>query len=293
MSDASQNVIGVIGVGLLGSALCQRLYKSGYSIIGYDIDPGQLDSLLRIEGQAAGSIAEVAETAAVIFLSLPDSTVSTTVCSEIATSAFSGLTVIDTTTGTPEDAVKNNLMLRQNDIHFMEATVAGSSSQVQEGAAVLMIGGDTQNFNRHSSLLHHISNDVFYAGEIGAGAKLKLIVNLAIGLNRAVLAESLALADAAGIPMQKALEVLKATPAYSSAMDIKGEKMIDQNFTPQARLQQHRKDVRLIRQFANQHLQGLPLTDLHAKLLDTAIEAGYGDLDNSVIYKVIRENLAS
>ncbi len=293
MSEASQDVIGVIGVGLLGNALCHRLHKAGQTVIGYDIRTSQLEPLLHLGGQAAGSISEVANAANVIILSLPDSTISKRVCSELANSAASQATVIDTTTGTPEDAIENAKLLGEQDILFMDATVAGASTQVQEGAGVLMVGGDPQVFKQHSLLLNTISDVIFHVGPIGSGCRLKLVVNLALGLNRAVLAESLALAAAVGIPMQTALEVLKATPAYSAAMDVKGKKMIDKDFSPQARLTQHRKDVKLIRRLAAQHQQNLPLSNLHAKLLDAAIEAGYGDLDNSAIYKVIQDNLSS
>lgn len=293
MSDRSQNLIGVIGVGLLGNALSHRLRQAGHSIIGYDVQAEQLECLIQIGGQAANSIAEVVEVAPVIFLSLPDSTISKTVCIEIARLAPSSSTVIDTTTGSPEDAIENSLMLAQSSIQYLDATVAGASSQVQQGEGVFMVGGDPMVFQQFSPLLENISNVVFHLGEVGMGARVKLIVNLVIGLNRAVLAESLALANATGIPMETALEVLKATPAYSSVMDLKGTKMIEQDFTPQARLRQHRKDVQLICQLATEHLQELPLSNLHAQLLDTAIEAGYGDLDNSAIYKVIRDNLSS
>ena len=293
MSDSSQNLIGVIGVGLLGNALSHRLRQAGHSIIGYDVQAEHLECLIQIGGQAANSIAEVVEVAPVIFLSLPDSTISKTVCIEIARLAPSSSTVIDTTTGSPEDAIEISLMLAHSSIQYLDATVAGASSQVQQGEGVFMVGGDPMVFQQFSSLLENISNVVFHLGEVGMGARVKLIVNLVIGLNRAVLAESLALANATGIPMETALEVLKATPAYSSVMDLKGTKMIEQDFTPQARLRQHRKDVQLICQLATEHLQELPLSNLHAQLLDTAIEAGYGDLDNSAIYKVIRDNLSS
>lgn len=293
MSETSPDVIGVIGVGLLGSALCYRLRKAGHQVVGYDIRTAQLESLLHLGGRAASSISDVANTAKVIILSLPDSTISKRVCSELANSAGSQTTVIDTTTGTPQDAIENAELLRQHDILFMDATVAGASTQVQEGAGVLMVGGDPQVFKQHSPLLNDVSNVIFHVGSIGSGCRLKLVVNLALGLNRAVLAESLALAAAAGIPMNTTLEVLKATPAYSAAMDVKGKKMIDEDFSPQARLIQHRKDVGLIRQLAAEHQQNLPLSNLHAKLLDAAIEAGYGDLDNSAIYKVIQDNLSS
>ena len=292
MSQASPGIIGVIGVGLLGSALCHRLHLAGQNVIGYDTQAKQLEYLLHIGGQAARSVEEIAKSSNTILLSLPDSQISKAVCADIGAYASPDSTVIDTTTGSPEDAISNSQILAAKGIQFLDATVAGSSSQVHGGEGVMMVGGNPEVFNRYFQLLDNISDRVFHVGPVGSGARVKLMVNLAIGLNRAVLAETLALADASGIDLQTALEVLKATPAYSAAMDVKGEKMSAQDFTPQARLRQHRKDVELIRNLAEQHDQKLPLSDLHAVILDTAINAGLGDLDNSAVYKVIRDNLS-
>ena len=114
---------------------------------------------------------------------------------------------------------------------------------------------------------------------------MKLIVNLALGLNRAVLAEALALAQACGFDLAATLEVLKATPAYSAAMDTKGPKMISGDFTPVARLAQHAKDVRLIRELAQRQGAITPLSDVHEELLQRAVELGLGDADNSAILR--------
>jgi len=292
MSQASPGIIGVIGVGLLGNAICHRLHLAGQNVLGYDTQAKQLEHLLHIGGQAARSVEEIAKSSNTILLSLPDSQISKAVCADIGAYAPPDSIVIDTTTGSPEDAISNSQLLAAKGIQFLDATVAGSSSQVHDGEGVMMVGGNPEVFNRYFQLLDNISDLVFHVGPVGSGARIKLMVNLAIGLNRAVLAETLALADASGINLQTALEVLKVTPAYSAAMDVKGEKMIAQDFTPQARLRQHRKDVELIRNLAEQHDQKLPLSDLHAAILDKAINAGLGDLDNSAVYKVIRDNLS-
>ena len=75
---------------------------------------------------------------------------------------------------------------------------------------------------------------------------MKLVTNLVLGLNRAALAEGLAFAKAIGLAPAAALEVLLNCPAYSRTMDAKGPKMVAGDFTPQAKLSQHLKDVRII-----------------------------------------------
>jgi len=116
------------------------------------------------------------------------------------------------------------------------------------------------------------------------------VVNLVLGLNRAALAEGLALAQACGIDPGAALNVLEQTPAYSAVMATKGPKMIARDYTPQARLAQHLKDVRLIRQLARRHRAVTPLTDAHELLLQKAIELGYADADNSALIEAFQPN---
>ena len=114
---------------------------------------------------------------------------------------------------------------------------------------------------------------------------MKLVVNLAIGLNRAVLAEALAFGESYGFESEKVLEVLMASPGHSRMMDSKGQKMVDRDFAPQARLRQHLKDVRLILDAAKCTSASTPLTELHATLLQQLADAGFGDEDNSAILR--------
>ena len=117
---------------------------------------------------------------------------------------------------------------------------------------------------------------------------MKLVVNLVLGLNRAALAEGLSLADGLGLEGGLALECLQAGPAWSRAMDDKGQKMLEQDFAPQARLSQHLKDVRLILDSGRETSTRLPLSDVHCRLLESVETAGFGDEDNSAILRAYR-----
>ena len=148
-----------------------------------------------------------------------------------------------------------------------------------------MAGGEPEVFVRCRPLLALFSKQAFHVGPWGSGARMKLVVNLALGLNRAVLAESLALARASKLDLRAALEILKSSPAYSRAMDVKGAKMIEGDFAPQARLRQHLKDVRLILEQGAREGVRLPLSQVHEELLSSLEAAGLGDLDNSAIFR--------
>jgi len=218
-------------------------------------------------------------------LCLPDSRVVADVIADLGSRLSAGKLVIDATTGDPDDTIAIAERLSARGVGYVDATIAGSSDQARHGAAVVIVGGHDGDVLRARPILNTWSTQQFHVGPPGSGAKMKLIVNLALGLNRAVLAEALALAQACGFDLTAALEVMKATPAYSAAMDTKGPKMVSGDFTPVARLAQHWKDVRLIREMAQRHAALTPLTDVHEELLKRAVELGLGDADNSAIIR--------
>ena len=117
---------------------------------------------------------------------------------------------------------------------------------------------------------------------------MKLAVNLVLGLNRAVLAEGLGYAESLGLDSATTLEVLQASLAASTVMETKGEKMLQRDFAPQARLAQHLKDVQIILDTGQAAGAHLPMSTVHQTLLAELVESGNGDLDNSVIIEAFR-----
>jgi 3-hydroxyisobutyrate dehydrogenase-like beta-hydroxyacid dehydrogenase len=155
----------------------------------------------------------------------------------------------------------------------------------------VLAGGSTRTFAMCRDVFDCFARQVFYVGPCGSGARMKLVVNLVLGLNRAVLAEGLAFARSVGVSPERALEILKTGAAYSHVMDTKGAKMLRGDFTPQAKLSQHLKDVRLILSLGKKSGAELPLSKLHRQLLERLEAAGCGTLDNSAIIKAFSAKL--
>lgn len=277
--------IGLIGAGLLGTALAERMIAAALPVVGFDLDATRRQVLEHLGGRFAGSAADVALQCRSIVLCLPDSAIVAQVIAGMADALRPETLLIDATTGDPEETAALASRLLARDIDYVDATIAGSSEQACRGEAVVMIGGTLSAVSRAELVVKSWSERRFHVGPPGSGARLKLVVNLVLGLNRAVLAEGLALAAACGIDQARALEVLRATPAYSAAMDTKGPKMVAGDFSPVARLAQHLKDVRLIRNLAQNHAALTPLSDVHEQLLLRAVELGLGDADNSAIIR--------
>lgn len=281
--------VGLVGLGLVGSALIQRLTAAGYEVLGWDLDPAARQRASALGARIADGLAAVAAGARIVLLSLPDSDVVARVLREegLAEALPVGALVLDTTTGRPDDAVANHRRLAERGVHFVDVTLSGSSAEIARGEATALIG-DTETDADYRALIDCFAARLIFLGAPGSGCLAKLVVNHVMGLNRAALAEGLALGERAGLDGATLLEVLRGTAAYSRVMDLKGERMVARDYEPASRIRQHAKDVRLILEMARRLGARVPLEALHAELLAEAIAWGLGDADNAALIELFR-----
>lgn len=282
--SSSLGPIGLIGVGLLGNAVADRLAHSGMLVVGYDPRPPDPPSAsVQWEETATG----VFKNTGIVILCLPDSTVASAVIETCAAAIRSGTWILDTTTGSPQQMEQIAVRLRTLGAHYLEMNVAGSSTQISRGEASLLLGANEAVPDRVMAVVQRLSTTHFQLGGVGAASRFKLVHNMILGLNRLALAEGLAFASQLGFDPEQALEILKHTPAASEAMETKGSRMARRRYDPpQARLSQHLKDVRLMMEEAEQTGATIPLTVLHSQLLGEAERMGLGNTDNSAIQEI-------
>jgi 3-hydroxyisobutyrate dehydrogenase-like beta-hydroxyacid dehydrogenase len=247
-----------------------------------------MTELAHMGGRPVESAVEVARQATAVLLSLPHSGITHSVLDEITAGLTREHIVIDTTTGEPSEMEGFGRRLGKCGVSYIDATVAGSSRQARAREVIVMAAGDQAAIDSCQAIFDAFAVRTFRVGPCGTGARMKLVVNLVLGLNRAVLAEGLAFAEACNLDATVALEIMKASPAYSRAMDVKGEKMLRSDYSVEARLRQHHKDVRLILAEAQKHAAELPLSRVHDELLELAESAGFADADNSAIREAFR-----
>lgn len=296
MTSAPPNVtegVGVIGLGLLGSALAERLLVAQIPVLGYDLSATVSEKFQQAGGEIASSPGEVARRCSCLLLSLPNAQVVETVLSSLDETLRPGTIILDTTTSPPAAAQAFAARLSQRAVTYLEANVAGSSAQARVGEALLLVGGDAAAIQEVRLLLSVLASRWFSVGPIGAASTLKLVVNLVLGLQRAVVAEGLALAERCGLDLACTLEVLQAGPTAAQVLQTKAPKMLASEFTPVARLAQHLKDVDLILQLGAEQRAALPLSTVHRQLLQQVVDLGGGDLDNSAIIQAFRDQPAT
>jgi 3-hydroxyisobutyrate dehydrogenase-like beta-hydroxyacid dehydrogenase len=286
----SRKIIGLVGIGLVGTALAENLLANDFMVVGFARREEKRRELERLGGLAVESPGEVARSADRVILSLTDSNaVEEVVLGPGGLLEAGGLhVIIDTTTGEPERTEVLARRLSHLGIYLLDAPISGSSEQIRRRQGVILVGGERTAYESCLDLFRVLSEKHFYLGGTGAGSRAKLASNLILGLNRLVLAEGLVFAERLGLDLEAFIAMARTTPAHSAAMDVKGQKMLHGDFTPQSRITQHHKDLRIILEYAGRLGQELPLAQLHKKILEQCIAAGEGDLDTSAVIRELR-----
>jgi len=279
--------IGLVGLGLMGSGMARNLITAGFPLIGYDMDETRIEAIVREGGTRAVAPEQIPSQANVIITSLPNSYVVNEVLKDslrLFEKQRRGLILIDTTTADPVLSEELAGRLREKGIEMLDATLSGTSKMCAAREITTMVGGREEIFRECQEIFEAIGKESFYMGGNGSGAKTKLIVNRVLGLNRMVLAEGLALTKKVGMDQHRLLEVLKKSAAYSKAMDMKGQRMINKDFLPaEGKLAFHLKDVQLILDLGRRYSFPVLLSSLHAQALTSEVAKGRGDWDNADI----------
>ncbi|GEO14330.1 NAD(P)-dependent oxidoreductase [Microvirga aerophila] len=282
--------VGLIGIGLMGTALAHRLIGAGFDVVGFDLDSSKRDALKTAGGHAAASIAEVGQRCDRVLIA-----VLTVAQVEEVTEGADGLaaterpiTAICAATCDPERIATLASRLVSRGMILLDAPVSGSSAQVAKGEGLGLVAGDRSEVNCCDDILGAIYPRRVFVGPAGDGSKAKLAVNLALGLNRLALAESLVFAERMGLNPSTFLDIARQSAAYSQIMDVKGMKMIEGDFAPQGRIVQSRKDFGLILGEAERVGQRLPLAEVLMDILKGCVESGEGDWDNSAVIQEVR-----
>ena len=271
----------------MGGALVHRLLGKGIRVLGFDIDPARAPPLAAPGFAAAGSVDEVGRRCSRVVVAVYDVEQVEAVVAQLGTSPHPRI-VLCTTTVEPRRIEVLAAKAALAGIMLVELPISGTSAQVRAGQGIGLLAGDRVTIDALGDLLDAICPRRFYLGACGNAARSKLAVNLVLQLNRAALAEGLVFAERLGLAPDAFLEILRASPARSEVMDVKGEKMLRSDFAPQSRIAQTLKDAQLMLDAARVLGQGLPMMEANAALLAASIRQGGGERDSAAVIEAIR-----
>jgi 3-hydroxyisobutyrate dehydrogenase-like beta-hydroxyacid dehydrogenase len=288
MKDAAP--IGLVGAGLLGSALAGVLLERGHEVVGYDVDPERTVRLASRGGRAAGSAAQVARQARHVFVvvaDLPDVEAAIRGPGGVLEGASPGTVIVQMSTISPQLAVRLDAAARDRGVTFLDAPVSGTSGMVARRDCVITVGCAPEAFAASRPLLAEVASHVHHVGPCGSGSLLKLVTNLVMGLNSLVVAEGLTMARRAGLDLAQTVEILSQGAAASKMLEVRGPLMVERRFEPLMKVELFLKDIRLILQEAQAHHVPLPLTGTMQQLCTAASAAGHGGDDLAVVVRVL------
>lgn len=286
--------IGIIGVGLLGTAVASRLLKGGFEVTGFDTRPEQVQAL-RAQGlRSATSIAEACVGADAVFTILPSlDSVEAVVRGPggLLETAPREATLIQMSTISPDLTRRLGEAAQAKGLSFLDSPMSGTSAMVAKGDCVIIVAGDPARFEQCRPIFDAIARRTFHVGAIGMASLAKLATNLLVGLNTVALAEALVLAAKGGLSPARLVEILKESAAASKMLDIRGPLMAERRFEPQMKMDLFLKDFKLMLE-EGQHLGvALPLTSLAYELCIATTAAGHREEDLAAIIKTF-ERLA-
>jgi len=283
--------VGLIGVGLMGQAFAERLIGAGFAVLGFDIDPARGAWLAARGGRAARSVGELAQEASPVVIAVFSTDQVEEVVLERLMPALppdSRGILLCTSTCDPDRIAGLGERCAGHGLGFLEVPVSGTSEQVRRHQGVALIGGEGALIAEVAPVLDALFASRFHVGRLGDASRTKLAINLVLGLNRLALAEGLVFAERLGLDPAAFLDVARRSAAYSQVMETKGPKMVRGDFSPEGRVRQTLKDVRLTIELAHARGQRLPLLEVHEDILASCVRHGEEDLDNSRVVADVR-----
>jgi putative dehydrogenase len=278
--------VGVIGLGIMGSAMAANLAKNGFRVYGYDVVAARRAALKKAGGTPCSSVAEVASKAKVIITSLPSAEALHKVSRQLK-----GI-VVETSTLPIADKSKAAEVLRKRKSVLLDCPLSGTGAQALTGDLVVYGSGDKASYNKALPVFKGFSRAQYYVGEFGNGSKMKFVANLMVAIHNVSAGEAFALGIKAGLS-PKALYDVQANSAGSSRMfQVRGPMMVKNDYrgvTMSNRLWQ--KDLKIIGEFAAGLGVATPLFNASAAVYAATLSQGYAEQDTGAVCAVL-ENLS-
>ena len=282
-----------IGLGNMGLPMATNLVKAGYEVFGVNRSKGKEDAFAEAGGKVGVPIRELAGQVDVIMTCLPmPSDVETMYLGPdgIIESGNKGLTVIDFSTISPDLGKKIASAAERKGIDFLDAPVSGGTVGAQQATLSIMVGGSKDVFDRALPVLEKVGRNIYHVGDVGSGTVVKLLNQLMVGIHTQAASEAMALADKMGLPKDTLHNILSQSFAQSRIYDRHYTQFVQKGqFQSGFALNLLHKDLVLVKQMAEENGAELPIGAQVERLLATAKEEGYGELDMSGMYVYMKQ----
>jgi 3-hydroxyisobutyrate dehydrogenase-like beta-hydroxyacid dehydrogenase len=290
MTISSAMKVGFIGLGHMGFPMAQRLAASGFRLVVWNRTPGRAAPLAAAGAALADSPAALAAGSDLVITMLADAAVVRAVlCGPggVLPALRRGAIVVDMSTIGPAAAREIAAEAGTHGIGFLDAPVSGSVSLAEQGTLTVMAGGPRTAFDQARPVLAQVSKTQLYLGPQGAGAAMKLAVNILIAATNQAIGEALLVAGQSGIDQAAAYDTLASSAVASPFLAYKREAFLSPGTAPASfTTALMSKDLRLAMDVAG--AIHLPVTAAARQFLDACAAGGFADDDFACVARVLR-----
>ncbi len=285
-------VIGFIGLGIMGRPMARNLLKAGYSLVVHSRSRGPVDEIVTAGATAATSPKDVAAQCDVLITMLPNSPEVEQVAlgpGGIIEGARRGLIFADMSTISPIVSQKVGKALETKGVSMLDAPVSGGEKGAIDGALSIMVGGDKAVFDSVLPIFQAMGKTITLLGPLGFGGFTKLANQIIVAVNLTALAEALTLGKKAGLDRELLLTALAGGLAGSKCLDQKKPNYVSNTYNPGFKIDLHYKDLGLIMESARALGVPLPATAVVQELFSALRVKGRGGLDHSGVITLLED----
>ena len=274
--------IGIIGLGVMGSAMATNLRKAAFAVEGYDIAPKARAALKRIGGRPVAGVSRIK--APVVITSLP----SARALHDVADALKGRRIVLETSTLPIEEKERARASLARKGITLLDCPLSGTGAQARAKDLVVFASGERSAFLKAQPFLPGFSRAHYYLGAFGNGSRMKFVANLLVAIHNVSTAEAFVLGMKAGLDPRTIYEVMANSAGASRMFQIRGPQMVANRYDEATiSVALFQKDMKIIGEFAQALGVPTPLFNAAAPLYNAAMAQGMSERDTASVCAVL------
>jgi len=282
-----KKIVGIVGLGFMGSGIAANLIENGFRVIGADISEEACKRVRELGGEIAVDAAQVGEKCRHILISLSSEKALHSVLTDLSETCTPGSIIIETGTFSIEDKEAGYELLAKKDIIMLDVPLSGSNASKNIGFNA-MASGDQKAIAEISYILDGFCRKWENVGEFGTGAKLKLVVNHQTCVHAAGVAEALYFAHKLGLDLNKTIRIMEQGAGFSPCLSLHGPKIARRAWEETTnRVMKNFKDQRITCELLGNLDCPAPMYKAAVVLTKRTAELGHEDHDRAAIFEVL------
>jgi L-threonate 2-dehydrogenase len=286
------NTVGIIGLGIMGSAISRNLVERGWRVIGFDIDAARRAELAQAKVTIADDVSQVARDAPIIMTSLPTPAAAIDVAQAIANSGHSPRIVVELSTLTIADKLRFEAILSKAGHVALDCPLSGTGAQAKMRDLVVYASGDRNAIARCANLFADFARQSADLGAFGNGSKMKFVANHLVAIHNVATAEAMVLAERAGLDPRMVVDLVGPGAGGSRMFQMRAPMMVERVYEPATmKVSTWKKDMAIIAEFAEDVGCATPMFTLTQPVYAEAMAMGLGDQDTAAVFEVLKKTI--